>query len=209
MIFLDIETVPLSDEIALSFQRDGEDPCFTASTTPPLAKIVCVGMVNDKGTALPLINGDAFGIAPSGDDVLQNERAVVEKTLTILGQTERWPVVTFNGRAFDFIVLVASALRHNVKIPKYVENELFREYRYAKIPNNVDMYDILSNYGACKRGGLRAWCVGLGIGDPKKENDGSKVMELVKAKEHKKVAEYCISDCKYLAKLYERWSNFG
>jgi len=182
MIVLDLETIGIPD--AASIVGEGDIPALI----PPLARIVCAGVLNER---------DAKAI--SGE-----ESAIVSNVFSYLSDTNRWPLVTFNGRRFDLPVLMAAALRHKLKIPRDVLT-LMTEYRYAKIPNHVDLWDVLTNFGAFSKGGLRAWCVGLGLGDPKKDCDGSNIESLFAAGNLTQIEAYCLDDCRFTHELYKRY----
>jgi hypothetical protein len=205
MLSLDIETIPQVDPALFPKEEDAAKFC---ATTPPLAKIVCVGMQSDKGK-LAYLNSDLFSPADLGPDDnngiiinLATEAEMATKALGYLDDNNRWPIITFGGRLFDFPVLFAAALRHSLRIPDKF-SALLTEYRYGKTHNHVDMMEILSGFGThSRKAGLRAWCVGLGLGDPKSEADGSQVGELVKQRKAREIAKYCLGDCTYALSLY-------
>jgi 3'-5' exonuclease len=97
--------------------------------------------------------------------------------------------VTFNGRGFDFPVLELWALRLRIPIPRYWQNCRDR-YRGSR---HIDLYDKLTNYGACRlRGGLDA--LSTIIGAPNKEVDASKMGELWEAGRISEIEDYCKAD---------------
>lgn len=208
MLVLDIETIPAVPEeigIALAMkQPDFPEWRQYCSTTPPLAKIVCVGLWNgNAGLGRAYVNAEASGVyADEASYVMPDEAAVVKAVFAIIQESERWPVVTFSGRTFDLPMLFAAALRHELTIPQTFQM-LMSENRFRPC-DHIDMREIVTNFGACK-GGLRAWCIGTGIGDPKASGDGADVGRLVAAGAVAQVAEYCLSDCRFTADLYRRW----
>lgn len=191
MIVLDIETVPGVPLEVAKLMCGEEDPARYASLTPALAKIVCIGLKNDKA---------GKSLTP---DVAASEYGMLLDCFALLEDRQRWPLVTFNGRRFDIPVLFASALRNGIPIPPNTRS-LFKEYKYSKEPNHIDMWEVLTDHGACK-GGLRAWCIGLGLGDPKASGDGADVAKMIADGQMAKVVEYCLSDCDFTLQLYKRW----
>jgi len=214
MLVMDIETTRMvSLELALemcqssgSFTGNGtaeEDANKYAATLPPLATIACVGFADGiKKTAL--VNCELFGGAFIEHDIeqLKDEAAVVTRAFEIIEDSRRWPLVTFSGRMFDLPMLITAALRHQIEIPDAVR-QLYQENRFRPL-NHIDVREQLTNFGATK-GGLRAWCLGLGLGDPKADGDGSDVARLIAEGKAHQLAEYCLSDCEYTGKLYARW----
>lgn len=223
MIVLDLETVPGIPLDSVAYELAGladagqpprsiaecdELACTYASLTPALAKIAVAGFHQEVGGKIhsrAFVNVSAFGATAISETIIsmEDEKELVERTFRTLEDIQRWPLVTFNGRRFDLPVLMAAALRHEIPIPAPVMS-LMTEYRFAKNPAHVDLYDLLSNYGSCK-GGLRALCIGIGLGDPKAGGDGTNVAEMVKAGKVAEVSKYCLSDCEFTSRLYQRY----
>jgi predicted PolB exonuclease-like 3'-5' exonuclease len=195
-LVVDIETVgggtPEQQEAIVEMAAAREmDPAAFAALTPPLARVVCVGLKQ-------LETGKAIAYAALLPD---GERHVLEQANAALSKATR--LVTFNGRCFDLVVLIHRSIINGVTpAPKLVAAA--REYRYR--PNvHIDVRDQFTFFGASSGGTLRAFCLGYGIGDPKAHGSGNEVAALVEAGKLDELKAYCLGDVEATAVLYQRW----
>jgi predicted PolB exonuclease-like 3'-5' exonuclease len=102
---------------------------------------------------------------------------------------QRAKLVTFNGRGFDLPLLELAAFRYG-----YSAREHFYNSRNRYNGNHVDLFDWLSNYGACRlAGGLNLLAKILGK-PGKMEVSGDQVYELHRAGRAREINEYCMFD---------------
>jgi predicted PolB exonuclease-like 3'-5' exonuclease len=98
-------------------------------------------------------------------------------------------LVTFNGRGFDLPLLELAAFRHGCCARDYFYNS---RNRYNG--NHLDLFDWLSNYGACRlAGGLNLLAKLLGK-PGKMDVAGDQVYALYKEGRLRAINEYCLFD---------------
>jgi len=110
-------------------------------------------------------------------------------------------LVSFNGRGFDMPMLLIRALRYNISIPAYFDQnnpqygkskwENYRQ-RYAE-HFHTDLLDSLGSFGAVRNLKLDTLCTMAGI-PGKYDVSGDQVLELYYQGEIEKIREYCQSD---------------
>ncbi len=111
-------------------------------------------------------------------------------------------LVTYNGRSFDLPVIALRCLRHGVPLRFFFQDKDYR-YRFSDA-GHIDLYDFLSEHGACKIGSLDA--VARVIGLPGKVGvDGSQVEGLYNAGQIDLIKNYCLSDVAQTAFLFLRY----
>ena len=102
---------------------------------------------------------------------------------------QRAKLVTFNGRGFDLPLLELAAFRYG-----YPAREHFYNSRNRYNGNHVDLFDWLSNYGACRMAGGLNLLAKL-LGKPgKMEVSGDQVYEMHQAGRGREINEYCMFD---------------
>ncbi|HET6423538.1 MAG TPA: 3'-5' exonuclease [Planctomycetaceae bacterium] len=106
-------------------------------------------------------------------------------------------LVSFNGRGYDLPVLELAAFRYGYAVPAWFNVEA-RSFEQARNRYNaeahLDLYDLLSNFGAGKLTGGLNLLANL-IGKPGKSGiDGSQVQDLWDAGEMQMVNDYCRCD---------------
>jgi predicted PolB exonuclease-like 3'-5' exonuclease len=101
----------------------------------------------------------------------------------------RAKLVTFNGRGFDLPLLEMAAFRYGCSARDYFYNS---RNRYNG--NHLDLFDWLSNYGACRlAGGLDL--LSKILGKPgKMDIAGDQVHALYQAGKHQAINDYCMFD---------------
>jgi predicted PolB exonuclease-like 3'-5' exonuclease len=106
----------------------------------------------------------------------------------------RAKLVTFNGRGFDLPLLELAAFDHGCSAPSYFSNS---RNRYNG--NHIDLFDWMSNYGACRlAGGLNMLAQraggGLSPGCGKLDVAGDRVYEMYRAGKLREINDYCMFD---------------
>jgi hypothetical protein len=106
-------------------------------------------------------------------------------------------LVSFNGRSYDLPVLELAAFRYGYSLPAWFNLEA-RTYEQARNRYNadahLDLYDILSNFGAGRMTGGLSLLANL-IGKPGKTTvDGSQVQDLYDAGRADAINDYCRCD---------------
>jgi predicted PolB exonuclease-like 3'-5' exonuclease len=110
-------------------------------------------------------------------------------------------LVSFNGRGFDIPMLLIRAMKYNLSIPAYFDQnnpiigkskwENYRQ-RYAE-HFHTDLLDSLGSFGAVRNLNLDTLCTMAGI-PGKYDLSGDQVFELYYQGELDKIKEYCQSD---------------
>uniref|UniRef100_A0A7C2NZ87 3'-5' exonuclease n=1 Tax=Schlesneria paludicola TaxID=360056 RepID=A0A7C2NZ87_9PLAN len=106
-------------------------------------------------------------------------------------------LVSFNGRGYDLPVLELAAFRYGYAVPAWF-NVSARSFEQARNRYNtdahLDLYDLLSNFGAGRMTGGLNLLANL-IGKPGKTSvDGSQVQDMVDRGEIEAVNDYCRCD---------------
>lgn len=106
-------------------------------------------------------------------------------------------LVTFNGRGYDLPVLELAAFRYGLSVPAWFNVEA-RSFEQARNRYNtdahLDLYDLLSNFGAARLTGGLNLLANL-IGKPGKTGvDGSQVQDMYDRGEAEAVNNYCRCD---------------
>jgi 3'-5' exonuclease len=98
-------------------------------------------------------------------------------------------LVTFNGRGFDLPLLELAAFRYGCQAGDYFHNS-----RNRFNGNHLDLFDWLSNYGACRlNGGLNVLAKLLGK-PGKMEMAGDQVYRLHREGRAREINDYCMFD---------------
>ena len=104
----------------------------------------------------------------------------------------RAKLVTFNGRGFDLPLMELAAFDHGCSAREY-----FASSRNRFQGNHLDLFDWLSNYGACRMVGgldLMAKRGGRPAGVGKMEVAGDQVYEMYRAGRRQDINDYCMFD---------------
>lgn len=110
---------------------------------------------------------------------------------------ERPTLVSFNGRSYDLPLLELAAFRYGLGVPAWFNVEA-KSYEQARnrynIDAHIDLYDLLSNFGAMRLAGGLNLVANL-IGKPGKTGiDGSKVQDMYDAGKSQEINDYCRCD---------------
>lgn len=110
---------------------------------------------------------------------------------------QRPTLVTFNGRGYDLPLLELAAFRYGLAAPFWfnVEDKSFEQARNRyNINTHIDLYDLLSNFGAMRLNGGLNLLANL-IGKPGKTGvDGSQVQDMHLAGKDAEINDYCRCD---------------
>jgi len=106
-------------------------------------------------------------------------------------------LVSFNGRGYDLPVLELAAYRYGYPVPAWfnVEARSFEQARNRyNIETHLDLFDLLSNFGAARLSGGLNLLANL-IGKPGKAGvDGSQVQDMFDRGESAAINDYCRCD---------------
>lgn len=217
---LDIETVPALgpddagyEAVASKAEEKGVTPETWMSLCPPLASVVCIGLTMVESPAgigcdernVVLYDETLFDRTPEVVGVelygYEGEAALLGKFAEVSQRIERF--VTYNGRGYDFPVLVHRSAALGVQFGKRAW-QAFQEYRY-KPDIHIDLLDVMTGHGAAVRVSLNAMCIAYGIDSPKADFQGSSVLEMVRGGNVDDLVTYNIGDCQATLELYSRW----
>lgn len=226
---LDIETIPdpdldadahaaVLDLLAHRAERGGgpvPDLDTYMALCPSTARPVCATFVDPSDASVSvyfdrdLLSSDADAVraailaadeSPSGIDVdaCEGERALLAAVAA--QAAEGRPLVTFNGRGFDLLVLWHRSLKHGLatKSPWF---PLLNENRYRP-ERHVDLLDTLTHFSAGQRYPLAMYGIGLLGENPKSEMTGADVLPAVRAGQGEKLLVYNYRDTAVTARLY-------
>jgi hypothetical protein len=117
---------------------------------------------------------------------------------------ERIPAVTFNGKGFDFPIMLFRAMQQDVNVDMTAYDNL--TYRYIN-HHHYDLLQLLAGWDRSKWHGLNFYLKLFGIGS-KGGFDGSMVYPAYLAGEHEKIKEYGRNDAISNCKLFSRVDNW-
>lgn len=111
--------------------------------------------------------------------------------------------VTWNGRGFDFPVLVKRSLKHKTPIDWYYRYKSGMRYRYSD-KGHIDLMDALADHGASR------WYMGLNdaailCGLPKKTSKGPEVESMVRENRWDDLKRYCLQDVQITSMMLARY----
>ena len=210
-VVLDIETVPLSEALAVPYpDADREPPASyksddaiarwrerdrnswmaervkVCSLSPRLGRVLCIG---------------------TSDGVLMAQTPAEEANILAAAWREleyaRGRVVTWNG-SWDlrFILLRSMALGVDIPLPPSTIREWFK--RYATV-YHVDCKAVLTNWEPPVKGeGLSEWATFLGLPPKTAGITGADVFGMAQAGRFDAIAAYCAQDVATTAAVYEK-----
>ncbi|MGE3063390.1 MAG: ribonuclease H-like domain-containing protein [bacterium] len=111
--------------------------------------------------------------------------------------------ITFNGLKFDcpFIALRASLL--GIKPTRSINTNRFRR------DEHIDLFDVLTFFGAIKGVNLEMYCKTYGVVNPKEDGlSGKDVQKFFNEKKYREIAEYCSRDVFSTYKLYKKIKDY-
>ncbi len=119
--------------------------------------------------------------------------------------------ITFGGKVIDlsFLMLRSAFLGIKPAIDLYSLKGPSSGSKSA--PIHYDLYELLSNSGKVKNGGLHMWCRSFGIESPKKYDgavSGANLKESFYDKKYKEIALYAASDVVAVYELFKYWQNY-
>jgi len=148
-------------------------------------------------------SGSKFQLHTYGMDEDNDELGTLGHLQQVLDASSR--LITFNGRRFDYPVLVLRAMTHRLPWPtaKWADERFERDY--GRKLWHYDLYEILGFHGAARRislNGLARLCKLPG----KQGADGASVKKLWEAGRYEEVKRYCNHDVFTTWLLYLLWN---
>jgi predicted PolB exonuclease-like 3'-5' exonuclease len=171
------DAIARAQEEARQASRTGSDFVNVAFHTPVA---VCVVKVANDFTLQAITCLDTPQYRP---------REIVRKFWLGVGMYERAKLVTFNGRCFDMPMLELAAFRQGLNLRDYCQKS-----RNRFQGNQLDLFDWMTNYGACRlMGGLNL--LAKMIGKPgKMEIAGDQVYRMHCEGRLQEINDYCLFD---------------
>jgi hypothetical protein len=188
---------------------------------PPLAKPYCIGYLTD--VAVPsitvLYDASEHGIASESEWTLnatgrksincapvpcsfvpmEDERELLVKFAEVIQANERGPLVTYNGRSYDLLVLWHRMKRANLKSPQ-IEGAL-RERRWDHNYSD-DLQDVVTFDGVGGRWPMAAYALGHRLHFSKGEIDGANLLPALQAGKVDEVLAYNCGDVECTRQLW-------
>lgn len=109
-------------------------------------------------------------------------------------------IVSYNGKEFDGHFLRVRSAINGVKMPFRIDQR-----RFTTDPH-FDVREVLTNFGANKKGKLGQWAAAFGLG--KKLTEGSKVKELWDAGKYEELCDYCLQDCIITHQMFKKLEHY-
>lgn len=120
--------------------------------------------------------------------------------LLIAAYYERIPIVTFNGKGFDFPIMLFRAIQQDINVDMKAYDEL--TYRYIN-DRHYDLLQLLAGWDRSKWHNLDFYLKLFGLG-AKGDFDGSMVYSAYIAGEHEKIKQYGRKDVLDTCNLFSR-----
>jgi predicted PolB exonuclease-like 3'-5' exonuclease len=154
-----------------------------------------------QAVAISAVIADDFGMFLKVSSMEgKDEQEMISAFLSFIDRKNP-KLVSFNGRSFDFPMLLTRAMRYNLSCPAYFETDnkelgksKWDSYRYRYSDRfHVDLMDHISDFGAIRGLKLDHLCSMSGL-PGKYDVSGEQVMDLYLKGEIEKIKEYCESD---------------
>lgn len=202
LMMLDIETVP--DPVLMPAD-------WAADRFPkaPWHQVVAISVVEVSVERDPATGFETYALRScrSGGEPGWDEARLL-RAFWRLFESERYRLVTWNGRAFDMPVVLARSLMHGLAAPSW----FLRGTRWANYGQrhaqewHLDLMDTISSFGASPRLTLEE--ASAAVGAPGKMGEhGSCVGDLVARGELGRVRAYCETDVANLYVVFLRWAH--
>lgn len=172
----------------------------------PFHKIVAISYAlfsidfedNSEDYTLKYIRSGGSSEESNEQELIQGFFSVIEKYMP--------RIVTFNGRTFDIPVLKYRAMKYGISCKSFYERRggIDYQYRYA-VNYNLDLLDVLSDFGSSARIKLHEVCSILGF-PGKFGAEGSKVTSMFDEGNLKDIRDYCETDVINTYLVYLRYS---
>lgn len=141
------------------------------------------------------------GMGCVGTSTFKDDEAALLTGWNDFVRREQPTVVSWRGRWFDVPVLGLRALRHGIS-----QSWADDGYRKRYSDHHVDLFDVLTEYGAVPQTGMKLSTMSEIMGLPGKTDvDGSKVNAMYQRGEIAKIEAYCASDAARTAFLLLRY----
>jgi len=168
-----------------------------SSIPPPYAnRPIAIGCLWLDANLTPIKCG-CLGTSKYGDD----EKALLVDFTSFAGR-EKPAIVTWNGRGFDLPVITLRCYKYGIPLEWYDQDY---RYRYTD-KKNIDLFDLMTDFGAVSKKGFKLDKIARLIGLPGKYGvDGSQVKGLFEAGRFEEIEEYCITDVIQTAFIFIRF----
>lgn len=141
------------------------------------------------------------GMGCVGTSTYKDDEAALLTAWNEFVKREQPTVVSWRGRSFDVPVLGLRALRHGIS-----QSWADESYRKRYGDHHVDLFDVVTEYGAVPQTNMKLSMMSEIIGLPGKTDvDGSKVNGMYQRGEIAKIEAYCASDAARTAFLLLRY----
>lgn len=150
-----------------------------------------VGYIFDDNAGVEVI--DKTVVQAESDDP-DDEQEIIREAWTFIHKAyiDKIPIVTFNGKGFDFPVLLFRAMLLAVHVETTVYQAMTTKYNVTK--HHYDLMQILVGHVPQTGRNLDFYLRLFEVGAKPSDMDGSKVYETWQAGEYDKIREYCESD---------------
>ena len=215
-LVFDVETIPIELDAAAheAVEQMAERREVTVqeycSLSPPLAAVCSISMLRFETSQKavyyleePFDGATSRSIPDTTVRGFGDERSLLGEFFNRSRNTNRF--VTFNGRGFDFPLLLNRALAHGISPPSSFLRAAF-EYRYRP-DAHIDLMEMFTLFGAGSRYPLSAYCIGQGVDSPKHYGSGGDVIKWVSAKDLDSLVRYSLADVEATSALYANWTS--
>ncbi len=137
------------------------------------------------------------------NDDFDNEQEIIREAWAFIHQadTDKIPIVTFNGKGFDFPVLLFRAMILAVHVSTGVYQAMIHKWNVTKY--HYDLMQILVGDKPQAGRSLEFYLNLFGVTRVPSEMDGSKVYEAWQAGGYDKIREYCEGDVLNTCRLFK------
>lgn len=174
------------DEKVKDLSSSYQDELKEYGILPVSSKIVCISQCIDNRPVESI-----FG---------ESEEELVKHFAEVVERSNIRQYVTFNGKSFDVPHLMIKFVQHRIHIPFGGMTK-----RYATYPH-TDVYELLSFFGAHRKGNLTAWAQRFGLAEP--YGKGSMVYEWWKAGDFDSISKHCASNVESTRQIYNHMLQF-
>jgi predicted PolB exonuclease-like 3'-5' exonuclease len=173
----------------------------------PFHKVVCISYIECRIETIgnseyyDLIKIDSMSAFKSSEEDL------IKKFWHIL-EHKKCRFITFNGKNFDIPVLKYRAMKYGICCPWLFEGGKWDSYVSKYSDYNLDLIDILSDYGSSSKIKMSEVCALFKI-PCKLDGNGSSVNKMFDENKHQEIRDYCESDVLATYLIYLRFSLFA
>lgn len=197
-----IQIPPMGQSVKKRKPRTKKAPANGEPLKEPFAplyahRVIAIGWVWLELDATPMLRG----MGCVGTSTFKDDEAALLTGWNDFVRREQPTVVSFVGRTFDVPVLGLRAIRHGIS-----QSWADEGYRKRYGDHHVDLFDVLTEYGALPRTGYSLGTLSTLLGLPDKgELAGGSVTGMYQRGEIAKLEAYCCSDAVRTAFLLMRY----